>query len=281
VSLEDYRVASLRQWERSAEGWGRRREEVQRVAAPVSEWMVEAVAPRPGDVVLELAAGPGETGFLAAERIRPGGRLICSDFAAPMLDVARERAAQLGVQDVDFRVLNAESLDLDAASVDAVLCRWGYMLMADPGAALQETRRVLRPGGRLALAAWDDPAANPWVSVIAGAVRRELGAPEPDPRAPGMFSFAPPGRVADLLAEAGFAEVRVEPIELRQSFRSREHWWEVQLDLGRPLADLLDSASAEQARRIRAAVEAASEAFAQADGTLAFPARALVAAATA
>jgi SAM-dependent methyltransferase len=280
-SPEDYRAASVRQWERSADAWSRRRQWLQRAGIAVSRWMLDAVRPQPGHLVLELAAGLGDTGFLAAELIRPGGRLICSDFAEPMLDAARRRAAELEVSNVEFRLLNAESLDLETAGVDAVLCRWGYMLVADPAAALQESRRVLRPGGRLALAAWDRPEANPWISLIAGRAREVAGQPEPDPQGPGMFSFAPPNRLSRLLEEAGFTEVRVEPLDFEQSYESFDHWWETQLDLGRPLADLIASQPHEQQERIRAQVRDAAAGFQVHDGGYRFPARALMASGTA
>ena len=179
VETDDLRAQLQRQWDRAGEGWSRRRSEFQKNAAPVSQWMVDAISPQPGHRLLELAAGPGDTGFLAAELVRPGGTLLCSDFSAPMLDAARARAAQLGADNVEFAVLDAESLSLDTASFDAVLCRWGYMLIADPPAALQETRRVLAPGGTVALAAWAAPDANPWVVLLAGGVRAALGAPAP------------------------------------------------------------------------------------------------------
>src|SRR5919198_3735025 len=132
---------------------------------PVSAWMVEAIDPQPGHTVLELAAGTGDTGLLAAELIEPGGTLICSDFAPEMLATAQRRAEELGIRNVRFRQIDAETaIDLEAASVDGVLCRWGYMLMIDPGTALQETRRVLKSGGRLALAAWTGPEDNLWSS---------------------------------------------------------------------------------------------------------------------
>ena len=110
---------------------------------------MQAVAPQPGEKVLELAAGLGETGLLAAELVAPGGEVVISDQAEGMLEGARERAAELGIANVRFQVLSGEWIDLPIASVDIVLCRWGYMLMVDPAAALTETRRVLAPGGRL------------------------------------------------------------------------------------------------------------------------------------
>ena len=130
---------------------------------PVSMWMVDAIQPAArGTRVLELAAGPGDTGFLAAELVQPGGTLITSDLAPEMLMVAQRRAEQLGLDNVRFKQIDAESsIDIEAASIDGVLCRWGYMLMADSETALRETRRVLKPGGRLALAAWTGPGGEP------------------------------------------------------------------------------------------------------------------------
>src|SRR3954451_4004315 len=111
---------------------------MQAAAEPVSQWMVDAIDPQPGHRVLELAAGSGDTGFLVAELIAPGGTLICSDASEGMLGGARARAEELGAHHVEFRALNAESIALPTASLDAVLCRWGYMLLADPAAALGE-----------------------------------------------------------------------------------------------------------------------------------------------
>src|SRR5258707_8625576 len=145
-----HRESSLQGWEEAAAGWVRSGERVRAFGAPVSHWMLDAVAPQPGQRVLELAAGLGETAMLAAELVAPVGGVVVSDQAESMLDGARARAIELGLANVEFQVLNAEWIDLPLASVDAVLCRWGYMLMADPEAALGETRRVRRPRGRLA-----------------------------------------------------------------------------------------------------------------------------------
>lgn len=90
-------------------GWGRRQSQVRTWTAPVSQWLVQAISPQPGQRVLELAAGPGETGFSAAKLIQPGGTLVCSDQSEAMLRMARGRAAELGLDNVEFKPIDAES----------------------------------------------------------------------------------------------------------------------------------------------------------------------------
>jgi SAM-dependent methyltransferase len=277
VDPEAYRIDSRERWERAAAGWAARRADFQAAAAPVSQWLVEHIAAQPGHTVVELAAGPGDTGFLAAELIKPGGRLLSTDGAEAMLDVARARAAELGVDNVEFRAMEAEWIDLSAAMVDAVLCRWGYMLLADPGAALRETRRVLKPGGRVALAAWDRPEANPWAAVFRDVLAARGLAEVPEPGAPDMFAFAPPGRLAQLLDEAGFVEHEVSAVEFEFTAPSFDDWWEAQFDLSITLASAMARLSPEERDDVHDAVRARLEEHVADDGSLVLPARALVA----
>ena len=194
---EDYRQASLDIWEQMAAGWESDRRSVWESSRPVGEWLVGALDPQPGETILELAAGVGDTGIAAASRLEASGKLISTDFAAPMVEAARRRAEELGASNIEFRTMDAERMDLADDSVDGVVCRWGYMLMADPVAALRETRRVLRPGGRVAFSVWGDPAANPWASVPAKAFLDHTGA-----------RAARPERARDLRDGAGGADRR-------------------------------------------------------------------------
>ena len=168
MDLGEYRRTSRDIWDRMAPGWDQRRDWVWEVSQSVGKWMVDRLAPQPGQTLLELAAGAGDTGFAACTRLGDDGRLISTDFSPRMVQTAQRRAAELGLKNVEFRVMDAERMDLDDDSVDGVLCRWGYMLMADPAAALRETRRVLRDRGRLAFSVWADPKRNPWASIPAG-----------------------------------------------------------------------------------------------------------------
>jgi SAM-dependent methyltransferase len=266
-------------WEQVAPGWRRVQDRFGAVAMPVSRWMIDAIEPQPGQRVLELAAGTGDTGFLAAELIRPGGgTLISSDGAEAMVEQARGRAAELGVENVEFKPIELEWIDLPTASVDAVLCRWGYMFALDRDAALRETRRVLRPGGRLALATWAERWHNPWMGIRIDALEAE-GHPAPPPPTP--FDLGTQQILTELLEAAGFAEIEVEAIEVVFPQRDFGDYWETTLAMARRFAELLDTLDEQQQEALRARIRAASEAFAQPDGTLRFPGRALVAAATA
>ena len=154
-----------------------------------------------------------------------------------MLSGARERAAQLGLSNIEFQVINAEWIDLPVASVDVVLCRWGYMLMADPAAALGETRRVLSAGGRVAFAVWDGIAQNPW-AALPGIELRERGlVASPERGTPGPFALGDPERVRELIDQAGFSEPRVQALELDRRHASFDEFWETTLDLSRAFHD--------------------------------------------
>jgi SAM-dependent methyltransferase len=222
-----------------APGWERRRAQLEEALTPVREWLVSELAPHPGETVLELCAGAGDTGFAAAAILGERGRLISSDFSPAMVEVAHRRGAQLGLSNVDYRVIDAERIELDAGSVDGVLCQSGYMLMADPAAALAETRRVLRTGGRLALSVWGAPERNPWAS-IGGRILVERGhLPPPEPGAPGIFSMASGERTRALLDGAGFTDVRTEEVPVRFAFRDLDDYVRWVMEVAGPFATVV------------------------------------------
>jgi ubiquinone/menaquinone biosynthesis C-methylase UbiE len=276
----DAREQMIARWERVAPGWGKRADRMRKHALPVSVWMVENADLQPGQRVLELAAGPGDTGFLAAELIEPGGTLVCSDASEAMLDVARERAHAFGVENVEFAVLQLEWIDLPAASVDATLCRWGVMLCVDPPAALKEIRRVLRPGGRVALAVWDLPELNPWMTMPGKAlIDLELTAP-PEPGEPGPFALSAPGQLAGLLDQAGFAEVVVDAVEIERTYESVDEYIGETRDLSMMFSDVYGTLDDGQRVEVVAKVSSLAEPYAS-GGALTLPGRSLVAAASA
>ena len=269
--MSDTALESREAWARVAAGWEVRRAFVWEASRGLAERLVELLDPRPGETVLELAAGLGESGFLAAPRLEPGGRLLSTDVVPEMVEAARRRGAQLTVANVEHRVLDAQATGLATGSIDGVLCRWGYMLCADPLAALVETHRVLRAHGRLACAVWAEAKENPWGTAV-GRALVDLGFMErPDPDAPGPFRLGEPERLRRLVTDAGFEEPQTEDVPITFRYASFDEYWAITRDLSFTLASALDRLTAEDAARVRGAVERALEPFADAAGRLALP----------
>jgi SAM-dependent methyltransferase len=273
VSLE-----SRDRWVRAAEGWEARAVQMARDTLPVAARMVELVRPQPGHTLLDLAAGLGDTGFLAAERIQPGGTLITSDFVPEMLTAAQKRAPQnveVRFKQIDLSV----PIDVPAATVDGVLCRWGYMLLDDPEFALRETRRVLKQDATLALAAWAGPEHNLW-SAAPVRILQQRGILEPDVPGPGQFAWQDPDVIEDTMATAGFIDPQIEAVDFAMRYADVDDWWVAQTQLSTRTKDAdarLDFATRSD---VLAELEAAAEPFTQPDDSLVIPARTWVAAAT-
>jgi SAM-dependent methyltransferase len=264
-----------------AAGWKATRANFQRSMEPVSQWLVEAIHPQPGHSVLELAAGLGDTGLLAAQLVAPGGSVLLTDGSDKMVEVAREHAEEVGATNVELRTMQAEWIDLPTASVDAVICRFGYMLLVDPEAALRETRRVLKSGGRVALAVWDDLERNPWMKVLREALVERRLAPTTVPEGPGPFALGSQDAVADLLATAGFEDVEVQALDLVVGANSLEAWWDHIMKSSITTAEIVRGLAPAEHYQLRDLVDAGYSPYVRDDGSVEVPARALVAAAAA
>ncbi|MBV8559218.1 MAG: methyltransferase domain-containing protein [Acidimicrobiia bacterium] len=259
-----------------AAAWEQHRARLFEGQRALSEWIVDQVDPRPGQTILELTAGPGETGFLAAERVAPGGHLISSDLNEAMVAAARRGAEARGLGNVEFRVIDAQQIDLPDAGVDGVLSRFGLMLVPDPGRAFAEIRRVLRPGGRLAYGVWGPMDRNPWLAHLVGAVRQTGHAPPGDPTGPGGPFSLPTAEVnRRLLDHAGFTDVEVEEIPGVQQYDSVNDYWDFQTAIARALPGAVRSLPDDQRAAIRATLEPMLEPFRDDDGSLALPSLAL------
>jgi ubiquinone/menaquinone biosynthesis C-methylase UbiE len=243
MERESYRRAVYEISQMIAPGWERQRARIEEAVAPMRKWMIRQVGLRPGDTVLELAAGAGDTGFEAATIVGERGRLISTDFSPAMVEVARRRGAELGLQNVDYRVMDAEHIALDADSVNGVLCRCGYMLMTDPAVALAETRRVLRAGRRLALSVWGAPERNPWVTILVRLVLEGGHVPPPKPGDPDPFCMANAEHTRALLEAAGFTAVHTEEVPVSFAYRDVDDFLSVANDTAGPLAVVLQRMS--------------------------------------
>jgi SAM-dependent methyltransferase len=270
MDLAEYRQKSHDTWEKMASGWHGWREWLWKSTEGIREWLIRELDPKPGQTVLDIAAGMGDTGFAVAQVLGPRGHLISTDFSPKMVEGAGTRAEELGVENAEFRVLDAEKMDLDDASVDGVICRWGYMLMADPAAALAETNRVLRPGGRVSFAVWASPDKNPFAAVPGMTLVERGHMPPPEPGAPGIFALADHDRIRELVTGAGFDEPRIEEVPLTWRFDDLDHYWRMTNELAGPIAAVIEKLPADEQQSVREQIGQRIEQFKQ-NGGYEFP----------
>jgi ubiquinone/menaquinone biosynthesis C-methylase UbiE len=270
-----FKRASRAVWEAMAPGWDDRHTYFEETARPVTERMLELLAPAEGQTILDLAAGTGVVGFAAAPLVGPSGRVIVSDFAEAMVDVAQRHVADLGFGNVECRVLDAERLDLPDEAVDGVLCRWGYMLMPEPAVALAETRRVLRGGGRLVCSVFAGPEQNPWAALPARVLHEHGHMPPPEAGAPGILALADRDRLRALFEDTWFPSPRIEEIEFVFPFADAHDYWDFLTGVAGAIAMVLDRLDEDERARVREQLVARVAPF-EAPGGIELPALALI-----
>lgn len=264
-------------WASVAGAWGEHMAYADARGAAAAERMLELTRPEPGERVLELACGPAGLGLAAAERVAPDGEVVLSDVVAEMVSIASARAAEHGLDHVSARVLDLERIDEPDGSYDVVLCREGLMFAADPAAAAAEISRVLRPGGRFAVAVWGPRERNPWLGVVFDAVSEQIGRPVPPLGMPGPFALQDAARLVGLLSDAGLAGVEVEELPAPLRAASFEEWWMRTSALAGPLTHILASLPEEALGALRARLREATRPYGTSDGGLDFPGVTLVA----
>ena len=270
-------------WGAVAGSWAEHADEVEHRSKAVTQAMIDAVAPEPGDSVLELACGAGGLGLAIADRVAPGGSVLLSDVAPEMVTIAAARAAHRGEHGdgsalVNARVIDLEQIDLPDDSFDIVVCREGLMFALDPRRAAREIVRVLRPGGRVAVAVWGPRSRNPWLGILADAIQERTGSPVPAPGVPGPFSLGDEGVLENTLTAAGLQHLQVEEVAVPTHDDSFEEYWQLRTALAGPLKRLLAGLPAEDLAVIRETVRSRLSQYQQADG-LTIPGLAYVASA--
>lgn len=246
-------------WQELAPRWERGRELLWESTRAVGEWLVDRLDPQPGQTILDLGAGTGETGFLAAKRLGPEGRLISSDRSPNMLEAAQRVAPLFGVANVEFRVLDAARIELPDASVDGVLSRFGYVLKGEPPRALEEVRRVLRPGGRFAFAVWAAREHNHWMTVPTGVMVEHGYLVEQSEADVRLSERRNPESIRALLRRAGFGEAEIEELPVAYRFADAEELWFFVSELRGPVALALSKLGEAERDAVRREIEARTD----------------------
>ncbi len=266
-------------WSGVAPSWDAYADFVEARGAAVTETMLEATGIGPGTSVLELACGTGGLGLAAARRAGPDGDVLVTDVADAMVAIACRRADAAGLANVRTAVTGVEAIDAPDASFDAVVCREGLMFAFDHARACAEIARVLRCGGRAAVAVWGPPADNPWLALVLESASAQLGEPVPPPGIPGPFALGDAAGLESLLLGAGFVDVEVKALAVPLRAASFDEWWMRCVALAGPLAQRLAALAPSEAERMRDRARITAEPFARAGG-YEFPGLSLVATAT-
>lgn len=207
------------QWEAAALGWAKWEAIIATWAAPATEAMLDMAGVTSGSKVLDLACGAGSQTLSAARRAGRQGHVVASDISETMLAHTRENARAAGLANISTLRGAAEELEVAPGSFDAVICRLGLMLFAEPAKALVAVRQALKRGGKVAVIVFTTPAANPARAKAMQILLRHAGKAPPPPGRPGLFSLGAPGTIERLLTESGF--IGVERREMNLPMRTR------------------------------------------------------------
>ncbi len=272
IDPNQWKARQRQEWDMVSSGLRTWWETFERSAQTLSDHLIALAQIEPGQRVLDIATGIGEPAVTAARRVGPGGQVVAIDQSPQMLAIARERVAALGLQNVEFRELDAERLDLLEGSFDAALCRWGLMLLPQLVPALDGVRQRLLPGGRFAASVWPAPARVPVLSLPRDVFIQYIEVPSPPPGMPGPFSLSDIDALEQAFTQAGFSEVDSKPLELALELASASDYMRFIRAISPSLNALLASQSAEQQERIWLAVrDTVQERYGRADGTVRIP----------
>jgi SAM-dependent methyltransferase len=242
------------QWSAAASGWERWGSWFERQSGDLSGWMCDAAGVGPGSRVLDLACGPGPIAVLASQRVRPDGHVVATDLSPEMVAITVRSKLRLGLENLEVVEMDMQALTLPDRSFDATTCRFGLMFCPDPVLGAAEALRVLRQGGRYAVAVWDLPPKNPFFTAWTGALGEFMPMPPPDPTAPGIFRLAPPGELERVLRTAGFTDIVVESRPIEMTYTSLDEYWTIQTELAAPLRTAMATLAADDIGRLKAQV---------------------------
>jgi enediyne biosynthesis protein CalE5 len=273
----EFRAGQKKSWDSAADGWRKWSELIERAAGPASERLVELAGVEPGSRVLDVAAGYGEPSLTAAKVAGPEGSVAATDISAEMLAYGRERAADAGVDTIEFVESGAMDLDFPEDSFDAAVSRFGIIFEPDGEGAAAKVRGFLKPGGRMAIAGWGKPDEVPMLGVPMQTVMKKLDVPPPPPGTPGPMSRPTHETLGGLLEGGGFSDVQVEDHDVTLEWDSPEAFTTFVQDIAPPIWAMLEPHPPDVQKEAWAAITEATREAVGGDGPVSFSNRVLLA----
>ncbi|KIC62716.1 class I SAM-dependent methyltransferase [Chryseobacterium taiwanense] len=241
TQLEQIRNLQKKTWNQSSPGWKKWDKLTMDFLKPVGEEIIRKLAPHGDDYVLDIATGTGEPGLTIAAMLN-NGKVIMTDLAEGMLEVARENAAQRGIKNIETVVCDVSELPFQDNTFDVISCRMGFMFFPDMLMAATEMIRVLKPGGRIAASVWNGPDKNLWFTTAMSSVNRNMTLPPPLPGAPGMFRCAEENLMVDLFSKVGFKNISQKNIEDKLNCGTADVYWSFVSEVVGPVVNSLSMA---------------------------------------
>jgi ubiquinone/menaquinone biosynthesis C-methylase UbiE len=266
----------ISQWSESAPYWEKHREIIREMFAAVTQALIEDAEITGRRAVLDVATGPGEPALSIADLIGPEGKVVGTDAVPEMVEAARREGHRRGLYNASFEVAFADSLPFPANTFDAVVSRFGVMFFPSPVDSVREWLRVLKPGGRIAMAVWHFAERNPFHYIVSQIVERYVDSPPPAPDSPDAFRFANPGQLQAVLSEAGVASTseRILRFSIGASI-SVENFWTLRCEMSEKLRTKIAMLSKRQVAELKREVIKALSGYSS-DRGISFPAEVLI-----
>ncbi len=248
--LQQISDAQKQSWNEFSPGWRKWDDILMEANRPAGEAIIISLRLNPDDIVLDVASGTGEPGLSIAALV-PTGKVVITDIANKMLDIALDHAAKRGLTNIETVACDVSAMPFEDDTFNAISCRFGFMFFPDMSLALMEMFRILKPGGRLSIAVWNGPEQNQWVSACSRVIKRHIDIQETPPGAPGMFRCAQPGLMAGLFQKAGFENVVESEVVSRVNAGTAEAFWTMTREVAAPFASALKTATDAQVEIIK------------------------------
>lgn len=241
LEVEQIRDQQKETWNKFSPGWKKWDELTMDFLKPMGDEIIRLLNLKNDAVVLDVAAGTGEPGLTIASHLS-NGKVISTDLAEGMLEVAQENAKKRGIKNFETLVCDVCELPFADNTFDAISCRFGFMFFPDMQLAIKEMTRVLKPGGKIATAVWNVPEKNFWITATMGTISKNIEIVPPPPGAPGMFRCAKEGFMSDLFSQAGLKNVSVNEVTGKLNCKTTDVYWSLMNDVAAPVVAALSKA---------------------------------------
>ncbi len=247
---EEIREQQKQSWNKFSAGWKKWDDVTMDFLNPAGKAIIAAIEPGGTDNILDIAAGTGEPGLTIAGMLQ-GGKVTITDLSPDMIEIAKEKAALLGVRNIETAACDVCELPFPDNKFDAISCRFGFMFFPDMQLAANEMFRVLKPGGRIATSVWNTPDKNIWSTSIMSTINKNIELPPPVPGAPGMFRCAQPGTMKNIFEQAGFKNITEKEVPTKYKCGTLENYWLMMTEVGAPIVAALSKADTATVQKIK------------------------------